>query len=60
MAAFNIQEALIWKEKIESIIYQHQESQGANGNKYISFEYKSDMDNGRNASSADREKIGLN
>ncbi|PHU17150.1 hypothetical protein BC332_12845 [Capsicum chinense] len=34
---------------------QHQESQGANGNKYISFEHKSDMDNGRNASSADRE-----
>ncbi|PHT32637.1 Protein ENHANCED DISEASE RESISTANCE 2 [Capsicum baccatum] len=55
MAAFNIQEALIWKEKIESIIDQHQESQGTNGNKYISFEYKSDMDNGRNASSSDRE-----
>ncbi|PHT80938.1 hypothetical protein T459_13953 [Capsicum annuum] len=34
---------------------QHQESQGANGNKYISFEHKSDMDNGRNASSADHE-----
>ncbi|KAG5573651.1 hypothetical protein H5410_063417 [Solanum commersonii] len=55
MAAFNIQEALIWKEKIESIIDQHQGSQGTNGNKYNSFEYKSDMDNGRNASSSDHE-----
>ncbi|KAK4374253.1 hypothetical protein RND71_004930 [Anisodus tanguticus] len=53
MAAFNIQEALIWKEKIESIIDQHQESQGINGNKYNSF--GSDMDNGRNASSSDHE-----
>ncbi|KAL8536476.1 hypothetical protein ACS0TY_011907 [Phlomoides rotata] len=55
MAAFNIQEALIWKEKIESVIDQHQESQGTNGNKYLSFEYKSGMDNGRNASSSDHE-----
>ncbi|EOY25290.1 hypothetical protein QUC31_009215 [Theobroma cacao] len=54
MAAFNIQEALIWKEKIESII-EHQESQIANGNKYVSFEYKSGMDNGRTASSSDHE-----
>ncbi|KAL2236759.1 protein ENHANCED DISEASE RESISTANCE 2 isoform X1 [Sesamum indicum] len=54
MAAFNIQEALIWKEKIESVIDQHQESQ-ANGNKYHSFEYKSGMDNGRTASSSDHE-----
>ncbi|KAK4435536.1 protein ENHANCED DISEASE RESISTANCE 2 [Sesamum alatum] len=54
MAAFNIQEALIWKEKIESVIDQHQESQ-ANGNKYHSFEYKSGMDSGRNASSSDHE-----
>ncbi|KAK3037636.1 hypothetical protein RJ639_030413 [Escallonia herrerae] len=55
MAAFNIQEALIWKEKIESVIDQHQESLVANGNKYHSFEYKSGMDNGRNASSSDHE-----
>ncbi|KAL5794667.1 hypothetical protein ACOSP7_003261 [Xanthoceras sorbifolium] len=55
MAAFNIQEALVWKEKIELVIDQHQESQVANGNKYVSFEYKSGMDNGRNASSSDRE-----
>ncbi|KAJ9556356.1 hypothetical protein OSB04_010970 [Centaurea solstitialis] len=55
MAAFNIQEALIWKEKIESVIDQHQESLSANGNKYQSFEYKSGMDSGRNASSSDQE-----
>ncbi|EYU23271.1 hypothetical protein ABFS83_01G052800 [Erythranthe nasuta] len=55
MAAFNIQEALIWKEKIESVIDQHQESQASNGNKYQSFEYKSGMDNGRTASSSDHE-----
>ncbi|OMO93445.1 hypothetical protein COLO4_16876 [Corchorus olitorius] len=55
MAAFNIQEALIWKEKIESVIDQHQEAQIGNGNKYVSFEYKSGMDNGRNASSSDHE-----
>ncbi|KAG8382073.1 hypothetical protein BUALT_Bualt05G0038600 [Buddleja alternifolia] len=62
MAAFNIQEALGWKEKIEflidqvSLLYlvfssQHHEPQAANGNKYHSFEYKSGMDNGKNASS---------
>ncbi|CDP11764.1 unnamed protein product [Coffea canephora] len=55
MAAFNIQEALIWKEKIESVIDQHQESQAVNGNKYQSFEYKSGMDNGRKSSSSDHE-----
>ncbi|GAV88834.1 START domain-containing protein/DUF1336 domain-containing protein [Cephalotus follicularis] len=55
MAAFNIQEALIWKEKIESVIDQHQESQAVNGSKYVSFEYKSGMDNGRTASSSDHE-----
>ncbi|GER56245.1 enhanced disease resistance 2 [Striga asiatica] len=55
MAAFNIQEALVWKEKIESVIDQHQESQAMNGNKYQSFEYKSGMDNGRAASSSDHE-----
>ncbi|XP_042474999.1 protein ENHANCED DISEASE RESISTANCE 2-like [Macadamia integrifolia] len=56
MAAFNIQEALIWKEKIELVIDQHQESLIANGNKpFVSFEYKSSMDSGRAASSSDRE-----
>ncbi|PON94693.1 Rho GTPase activating protein [Trema orientale] len=55
MAAFNIQEALIWKEKIELVIDQHQGSEVANGNRYISFEYKSGMDNGRTASSSDHE-----
>uniref|UniRef100_A0A2P2L3K3 Lipid binding protein n=2 Tax=Rhizophora mucronata TaxID=61149 RepID=A0A2P2L3K3_RHIMU len=55
MAAFNIQEALIWKEKIEYVIDQYQESQVSNGNKYVSFEYKSGMDNGRTASSSDHE-----
>ncbi|KAF5477873.1 hypothetical protein F2P56_004482 [Juglans regia] len=55
LAAFNIQEALVWKEKIELVIDQHQGSQAANGNKYVSFEYKSGMDNGRTASSSDHE-----
>ncbi|XP_056686970.1 protein ENHANCED DISEASE RESISTANCE 2 isoform X2 [Spinacia oleracea] len=55
MAAFNIQEALIWKEKIEQLIDQHQESQVGNGNKYISFEYKAGSDSMRNASSSDHE-----
>lgn len=55
MAAFNIQEALLWKEKIELVIDQHQGSQVANGNKYVSFEYKPGMDNGRTNSSSDRE-----
>ncbi|XP_057518243.1 protein ENHANCED DISEASE RESISTANCE 2-like isoform X2 [Amaranthus tricolor] len=55
MAAFNIQEALIWKEKIEQVIDQHQESQVVNGNKYISFEYKAGSDSMRNASSSDQE-----
>ncbi|KAL1829874.1 hypothetical protein ACET3Z_008286 [Daucus carota] len=55
MAAFNIQEALIWKEKIELVIDQHQESLAANGKKYQSFGYKSGRDNGRNGSSSDQE-----
>ncbi|URE04428.1 START domain containing protein [Musa troglodytarum] len=55
MAAFNIQEALIWKEKIELVIDQ-QDSTTANGNKiFASFPYKSAVDNGRNVSSSDRE-----
>ncbi|XP_058084403.1 protein ENHANCED DISEASE RESISTANCE 2-like [Magnolia sinica] len=56
MAAFNIQEALVWKEKIEFVIDLHQGSQAANGNKaYASFEYKSAINNGRTASSSDRD-----
>ncbi|KAL5724656.1 Protein ENHANCED DISEASE RESISTANCE 2 [Ranunculus cassubicifolius] len=54
MAAFNIQEALIWKEKIELII--DQESVMTNSNKgHVSFEYKSGMDDERADSSSDRE-----
>lgn len=34
---------------------QHQESQTTNGNKYVSFEYKSGADNGRNASSSEHD-----
>lgn len=34
---------------------QHQEAQAANGNKYLSFEYKSGMDNGGKSSSSDRD-----
>uniref|UniRef100_M1BKX4 Lipid binding protein n=1 Tax=Solanum tuberosum TaxID=4113 RepID=M1BKX4_SOLTU len=37
MAAFNIQEALIWKEKIESVIDQHQESVGGSRTKFNDF-----------------------
>lgn len=55
MAAWNIQEALVWKEKIEQVIDQHQESQVPNGNKYVSFEYKAGADSMRNASSSDHE-----
>lgn len=52
MAAFNIQEALIWKEKIELVIDQ-QDPPTANGNK--AFSTMPALDNGRNASSSDRE-----
>lgn len=56
MAAFNIQEALMWKEKIEFVIDQHQGSLVGNGNKYLTFETKSGhLDNGRKSSSSDRE-----
>ncbi|XP_064947078.1 protein ENHANCED DISEASE RESISTANCE 2-like isoform X6 [Musa acuminata AAA Group] len=55
MAAFNIQEALIWKEKIELVIDQ-QDFITANGNKvYASIPYGPMADDGRNASSSDRE-----
>lgn len=55
MAAFNIQEALVWKQKIESVIDQQQESLIGNGNRYISFEYKSGIENGGKSSSSDHE-----
>ncbi|XP_023642710.1 protein ENHANCED DISEASE RESISTANCE 2-like isoform X2 [Capsella rubella] len=55
MAAFNIQEALMWKDKIESVIDQHQESLVPSGQQYVSFEYKPGMDVGRTASSSDHE-----
>ncbi|XP_008813630.1 LOW QUALITY PROTEIN: protein ENHANCED DISEASE RESISTANCE 2-like [Phoenix dactylifera] len=56
MAAFNIQEALIWREKIELVIDQQQDLKTANSNKVCApFQYKSSMDNGRNASSSDQE-----
>ncbi|CAN6486988.1 unnamed protein product [Victoria cruziana] len=55
MAAFNIQDALTWKEKIESVIDQQQDSLVANGNKtYSAFDFKS-RDDDRTASSSDRE-----
>lgn len=56
MAAFNIQEALIWKEKIEFVIDQHQGSLVGNNNKYLSFEYNSGpLKNERKSSSSDHE-----
>ncbi|CAA0838822.1 Protein ENHANCED DISEASE RESISTANCE 2 [Striga hermonthica] len=55
MAAFNIQESLMWKEKIESVIDQHQESQATDGSNYHSFEYESGVDNEKNVSSSDNE-----
>ncbi|KAG6480504.1 hypothetical protein ZIOFF_064004 [Zingiber officinale] len=56
MSAFNIQEALIWKEKIELVIDQ-QDPPTANGNKV--FSTMPAPDNGRNASSSDRESHNL-
>lgn len=59
MAAFNIQEALVWKEKIELVIDQHQDPLMANGNKiYPPFSYNSGIENEKNASSSDRESQG--
>ncbi|KAJ0252681.1 Protein ENHANCED DISEASE RESISTANCE 2-like [Hirschfeldia incana] len=55
MAAFNIQEALMWKEKIEYVIDQHQDSLVPSGQQYVSFEYKPGMDVERTASSSDHE-----
>ncbi|KAK4364727.1 hypothetical protein RND71_016085 [Anisodus tanguticus] len=53
MAAFNIQEALIWKEKIELVIDQIHKVLVVIST--FPFEYKSGMDSDRNGSSSDRE-----
>ncbi|ONK58899.1 uncharacterized protein A4U43_C08F870 [Asparagus officinalis] len=57
MAAFNIQEALIWKEKIELVIDQCQDSTTSDGNKpFVS--YKSTLGHQRNVSfSSDHESL---
>ncbi|XP_020694612.1 protein ENHANCED DISEASE RESISTANCE 2 isoform X3 [Dendrobium catenatum] len=58
MAAFNIQEALIWKEKIESVIDQQHDLNTANGNMvHASFMAKAGINPDRNASSSDRESL---
>ncbi|KAG0473280.1 hypothetical protein HPP92_015137 [Vanilla planifolia] len=55
MAAFNIQEALLWKEKIESVIDQR-DLYAANGNlAHSSFLANTTGDVDRNASSSDRD-----
>ncbi|KAH0453361.1 hypothetical protein IEQ34_017685 [Dendrobium chrysotoxum] len=54
MAALNIQEALIWKEKIES----HQDLNIANGSMlHASFQANADINADGNASSSDRESL---
>ncbi|CAD6212232.1 unnamed protein product [Miscanthus lutarioriparius] len=56
MAAFNIQEALIWKEKIEMVIDQQQGVAPSDGNKTFSTsQQKASLENGRKSSSSDRE-----
>ncbi|XP_066387748.1 protein ENHANCED DISEASE RESISTANCE 2-like [Miscanthus floridulus] len=56
MAAFNIQEALIWKEKIEMVIDQQQGVAPSDGNKAFSTsQQKASLENGRKSSSSDRE-----
>ncbi|KAJ6989386.1 hypothetical protein NC653_022081 [Populus alba x Populus x berolinensis] len=51
LAAFNIQEALIWKEKIESVIDQLQHNTVSD--KHASYNYGSGMDTGVTASSSE-------
>ncbi|CAA7406505.1 unnamed protein product [Spirodela intermedia] len=53
LAAFNIQDALAWKEKIELVIYQGSLSNGRKS--YPPFEYKTHVDSGRAVSSSDNE-----
>lgn len=56
MAAFNIQEALIWKEKIEMVIDQQQGVAPSDGNKaFSSSQQKASLENGRKSSSSDHE-----
>lgn len=56
MAAFNIQEALIWKEKIEVVIDQQQGVAPSDGNKaFSSSQQKASLENGRKSSSSDHE-----
>ncbi|PAN48178.1 hypothetical protein PAHAL_9G365500 [Panicum hallii] len=56
MAAFNIQEALIWKEKIEMVIDQQQGAAQIDGNRAISSsQQKASLENGRKSSSSDHE-----
>ncbi|RCV43568.1 hypothetical protein SEVIR_9G310200v4 [Setaria viridis] len=56
MAAFNIQEALIWKEKIEMVIDQQQGAAQSDGNRaFSSSQQKASLENGRKSSSSDHE-----
>ncbi|KAL6641533.1 hypothetical protein ACP70R_019714 [Stipagrostis hirtigluma subsp. patula] len=56
MAAFNIQEALIWKEKIEMVIDQQQGVAPADGNRaFSSSQPKTGLENGRKSSFSDHE-----
>ncbi|CAN6299978.1 unnamed protein product [Urochloa humidicola] len=56
MAAFNIQEALIWKEKIEMVIDQQQGAAQSDGNRvFTSSQQKASLENGRKSSSSDHE-----
>ncbi|KAG2538995.1 protein ENHANCED DISEASE RESISTANCE 2-like [Panicum virgatum] len=61
MAAFNIQEALIWKEKIEMVIDQQQGAAQSDGNRAISSsQQKASLENGRKSSSSDHESLYSN
>ncbi|EMS54329.1 hypothetical protein TRIUR3_20085 [Triticum urartu] len=56
MAAFNIQEALIWKEKIEMVIDQQQGVVSPDGNTaFSSSQQNAGVENGRKSSSSDRD-----
>uniref|UniRef100_A0A0D6QSV2 START domain-containing protein n=1 Tax=Araucaria cunninghamii TaxID=56994 RepID=A0A0D6QSV2_ARACU len=56
MAAFNLQDALTWKEKIEHVIDKYDSALTANGSKgYAAVDFKSNIDNERSASSSEHE-----
>uniref|UniRef100_A0A0D9XK96 START domain-containing protein n=1 Tax=Leersia perrieri TaxID=77586 RepID=A0A0D9XK96_9ORYZ len=58
MAAFNIQEALIWKEKIEMVIDQQQGVVASDGNiANSSSQQKVSLENGRKSSFSDHESL---